>query len=346
MIDKEIKIVMIWTKIPSCGLLTLDSLRAYPKFRLISTYDTPLSKEEISLFEGRLELIKTINDINIHDLTNESDVFILPGWNDPIILSIAKLAKRNNKKVVLASDNNKKNNLRQFLGGYYFRIIFKKYYDLAFVPGISGKSLMREFGFKSDEIITGLYGASEIIFSNNRPYIGRDKEFLFVGQLIKRKSFPLLIESYIEYLSDGGTWNLKIVGSGEFENLIPKNDKIKHYGQIDSFNVSNLMNNSRALILISTEEHWGTVVCEAAACGLPLILGSKVGSLRDMLLDNGLIISSMRKNKIISALKRLESLSDQKLLVMSNNSEKIASKFTSKHFLISINQIISKISKD
>lgn len=341
------KIVMLWQSIPICGLITLRSLAENPNFTIISTSDTPLSFDELSLFGSQLQIVNDFSDIDTDALISNYDYFILPGWSNNSILQIAKKAKKNQKITIVSSDNNKKNNFRQFLGAIYFRIKFKKLFDIAFVPGKSGRVLMNMFGFKDDKIIENLYGAYEQIFNSQIPFINRENEFLFVGQLIKRKSFDQLIEGYTHYLTLGGSWSLRIIGAGELASIIPNHLMIRYEGRQVATNVAAFMNNAKAFILLSREEHWGTVVCEAAACGLPLILSEHIGSLLDLFVNNGLIVRSLDPISIATTLIEFENQSLEIHLAQSKKSIEYGAKYNSQGFMRSImelsNQMVNEL---
>lgn len=335
-------IVMLWQSIPICGLITLKSLNENPNFKIISTLDSPLNEDEISLFGSQLQIIEDFSEINIEELISKFDYFILPGWSNKHVLKMAKMAKINNKITIMSSDNSKKNNIRQWIGAAYFQLILKKYFDLAFVPGKSGSALMKSFGFNNDTIIEGLYGAFEKIFYLDTDIKERNNEFLFVGQLIKRKSIDIIINSFLIYLRLGGSWDLRIVGDGPMKKKLPFHPKIHYDGYDDSRNIARMMNKSKFLIMISREEHWGTVTCEAAACGLPLIIYDKVGSFKDIFYDNGLLTTNLSTNSISSLFLSAENTQKSDYWSMVKSATRISQNYNSDNFFNSIKTIINK----
>ena len=82
----------------------------------------------------------------------------------------------------------------------------KKYFDGAFVPGREGQKLMSFLGMERKNIYIGSYGAYEEIFNDSLCITKRDNEFLYVGQLNKRKSIDVLIEAFDLYRKNGGTF--------------------------------------------------------------------------------------------------------------------------------------------
>ena len=67
---------------------------------------------------------------------------------------------------------------------------------------------------------------------------------------------------------------------------------------------------SKVLVLPSLKEHWGTVVCEAAACGCTLLLSKEVGSQEDLLRNgiNGTLFNPKNISELEQKLFLLENL--------------------------------------
>jgi glycosyltransferase involved in cell wall biosynthesis len=176
------------------------------------------------------------------------------------------MKKHQNAKIVAMVDNRYRGNLRQYLGAIWFRLYLKKYFDAVLVPGKSGQKLMKFLGMDPSRIYTGLYGAYEGIFNETNPIEIRNKEFLFVGQLIERKSVDVLIDAFKAYRQAGGAWHLRLVGDGPLKDICTGDGII-----LESFTepkeIARKMNQARVLVLVSRDDNWGTVVCEGAACG-------------------------------------------------------------------------------
>ena len=78
---------------------------------------------------------------------------------------------------------------------------------------------MRLFGHRSDLIFNGYYGAYENTYFSNNLFQEKENQFLYVGQLIERKGIKLLINSFMKYLKNNGSWKLLIIGGKESEFL-------------------------------------------------------------------------------------------------------------------------------
>lgn len=263
---------------------------------------------------------------NANDIWDRKDEFsdrnfiIHTGWVHKGWLKYDRYVKNKNKgKIIVVVDNHFKKNLRQFIGVFYFRLVLKRYFDGAFVPGREGEKLMSFLGMPVDKIYVGNYGASEEIYKDTKQIEKRNNEFLYVGQLNKRKSVDVLIEAFNLYRKNGGSWNLRILGSGQLENICLA-EGIIFDGFTQPNEVVKKMNDSKVLMLISREDHWGTVVCEAAACGMHLITSKTVGATVDIIRNgiNGIVLSKLDSDSVMEALHYYENMED---VILKNGSE-------------------------
>lgn len=322
------KIAMFWDEVPICGLITEQAINADQMTLYTKKLLHPEIFERFINKKNNIKYIKYFNEINEDDL----DLYICAGWHDKEQLDFVKKISKKNKIIVLAVDNSFKRNLRQFMGMIYFRLFLKKYFRFAFVPGKSGTKLMRYFGFKSNEIINKLYGASDLIFNFKQPFNKRNKEFLFVGQLIDRKGITELIKGYDQYLFEGGSWKLRIIGDGPLKKIVSKNNNIIYQGKNQPLEIARFMNEAICLVAPSKVDHWATVVCEAAACGMILLVTKTVGASLDLLDNNGYILKNIKSTNIAKSMMSIENLSDMELNKMSEQSRNKASEFNQNSF--------------
>ena len=135
------------------------------------------------------------------------------------------------------------------------------------------------------------------------------------------------------YRKNGGIWNLRISGSGPLEYLCV-GDGIIFDNFLDPIACATKMRNSKCLILPSRDEHWGTVVCEAAASGMLLLLSTKVGSSEDILRNgiNGYFFQSASELDLSKKMELISSWDKSRYLNASNVSISISKSFDSKSF--------------
>jgi glycosyltransferase involved in cell wall biosynthesis len=252
------------------------------------------------------------------------DLFFHSGWAYPNFRSLAREVKRGSGTVVSMVDNSCKHNLRQTIGKYIFRWLYRPQIDFAMVPGASGLELMKLFGMPDQSVYTGLYGADPEIFQLGPPWSERAYHFLFVGRFISRKGLPGLVEAVRSLRSEGKVFRIAAVGAGPMQaDLESAGIEVHPFAGAEA--VARMMRNARFLVLPSIEDHWGLVVHEAALSGCGLILSTKVGARRDLLsARNGLICEPGRP---APAMRQAFLADPQWLSVCSSESLRLASAF-------------------
>jgi glycosyltransferase involved in cell wall biosynthesis len=331
------KILFFWEGFPPCGLLLFEIKKLYGDNLTILATRANVNFPDFEILYPDLNIRWLDNPNQIWELKNlysDYKIIIHTGWAHSGWLKYSKWMKRKiSSKVFLTVDNIYNGTLRQYLGAIYFRFKLKNLYDGVFVPGWASVKYLRFLGMPINKIFCGYYGAFEEIYYSNISITERNKEFLFVGQLIFRKGLDKLINAFKLYRMNGGTWNLRISGSGPLENLC-LGDGIIFDKFLSPIECASKMRNSRCLILPSKDEHWGTVVCEAAASGMLILLSTNVGSTYD-LLRNGINGYSFEANSEIDLFKKLQLISNwntSRALIGSNVSISISKAYDSKSF--------------
>jgi len=333
MLNNNIKPIIFWEGFPACGLLLKQVIKHFKDDLLIVATKPAVPFENLEeLLEHKIIWFEIANDIwDRKEEFSDRNFVLHTGWVHKGWLKYDKYIKtKNNAKVIVVVDNHFKKSLRQFIGAIYFRVILKKYFDGAFVPGREGQKLMKFLGMPEDKIYVGNYGAYEDIYKDTNSIEKRNDEFLYVGQLNKRKSVDVLIDAFNKYRQNGGKWNLRILGSGELENIC-QGEGILFEGFTQPHKVAEKMNNSKVFLLISREDHWGTVVCEAAACGMNLITSKTVGATVDIVRNNinGVVLDKISTDCLIDAFKYYEQLNKKLLINGSRVSNSIAKGYDS-----------------
>ncbi len=332
------KPIIFWYGFPACALLlkrVADELKE--NVVICGTKDVvPYAYEELERMLGhRIVWLDTQDDI--WERRNEfadRNLIIHSGWNSKGWRKYDRaMRKLTGAKAAILVDNRYRGDLRQRLGALWFRLFYRRIFDTAIVPGKEGRKLMKFLGLRQENIYTGLYGAYEGIYAETRPIEQRNKEFLFVGQLIRRKAVDILLEAFQNYRNAGGTWTLRFVGGGDMKDEC-QGDGVVCEPFSQPHLVAEKMNNARVLILPSRDDNWGTVVCEAAACGMHLITSKNVGASADIVRDgvNGIVLEhkTVSVDDIEKALFAYEKMPEERLREGSKISKEIASHFNSK----------------
>lgn len=260
----------------------------------------------------------------------DRNLIIHTGWAHKGWLKFDRWMKARGAKIVFAADNSFKGNFRQLIGAIWFRIWLRRHFDAAIVPGHSARKLLQFLGMPRSRIFEGYYGAYEGFYQAGRPIEERDPEFLFVGQLIPRKGLDVLLEAFQLYRAAGGNWNLRIVGSGPLEDRC-NGDGIIFDGFCQAAQVAQKMCQAGAVVVPSREDHWATVVCEAAAAGTPVIASKWVGAAADIIRHgiNGLVFHRMEPKALAAELAIMENWTPELRKVASTISLSIAETYRS-----------------
>lgn len=325
--------------------------KKFINFKVISTdFSNKIFYKEENEFFRNIVWINPNKLYSWYDLKLEiPDIYFQSGWNKKPFNYLLKLTKQKNKnsKIILISDNSyQKGKIRQILGGIFFKIFLKKNYDFAWVPGLSGKKLMIRFGFEKKKVFTKLYCALTNVYKNYTKVNKRKKQFLFVGQLIKRKNVEMLIDAFRSLNLTKKEWRLKLIGKGnlDLKKNITKSIKIIDY--LPPSKLSKLYNESLFFILPSTSDHWGVVVHEASLCGCFLLLSKNVGSTKEFATKrNSIIFDPNSKNDLQKSLTDAITLSNKQLNIANKESEKLASSYNYENSYIEFIKIVNKLIK-
>lgn len=350
---KKINIYFSWTELPTYGYFLLKYIdlnlkkNKFINFRVISNPNSfqKIFKENNNFYK-KIIWIKKNSIYSWKDLGLVTpDIFFQSGWSVKCFNYLGKLVKNKNNTVVIVVDNSvQKRNVRQFLGSLYFKIFKKKNFDYATVPGRSGIDLMKKFGFKKNKIFTGIYSSLNKVYKNKIIPEKRKKQFIYVGQFIKRKNVIRLINAFKNVTQKNKTYKLVMVGNGPLK--IKKKElgnNIKIIKNLPPKKLSNLYNESQFFILPSIREHWGLVVHEASLSGCFLLLSNNVGSIPEFSnKKNSILFDPKSPYSIEKSFKKAMLLSDKKLIIANKESERLGKLNNYNNFLNNVYKIINK----
>lgn len=147
----------------------------------------------------------------------------------------------------------------------------------------------------------------------------KKKNIISVGRLSKEKGFADLIEIFSNIESED--WTLTIVGDGDekenLEALIKDNNlegKVILTGFLNKEELYKLYENSSLYVMTSFEESFGLVLVEASSFGLPLIAFDSAIGAKEIIQENGILVSNRDKSVMIKKIKKLmNDISERKL---------------------------------
>jgi glycosyltransferase involved in cell wall biosynthesis len=151
---------------------------------------------------------------------------------------------------------------------------------------------------------------------------------LFVGNLLKAKGVNELIDSFKIFAKSHQDWKLTIVGNGPLKKMIPKHNNIEYLSFKTPEEISNLMQNSRFLVLPTYIDQWPLVINEATLCGCGLIITNAVGNIPEFSNNKNSFLCKISSEKsLLASLKKASMLSDIKLDKIYKESLRLSSKY-------------------
>lgn len=337
-----LKPLIFWEGFPPCGLMIKRVSDRLGEDLIVMGTRAAVPFEGLEQELGR-SIVWLDKPDDIWDRRHEfadRNLIIHTGWVHKGWLRFDRWMKKRGAIIVFAADNSFKGNLRQMVGAIWFRLWLRRHFDAAIVPGRSSRRLLEFLGMPPTRIFEGYYGAYEGFYSSGPPIEERAREFLFVGQLIPRKGIDVLLDAYRQYRNAGGTWGLRIIGSGPFADQC-RGEGIIFDGFCQAFEVAGKMRRASALVVPSREDHWATVVCEAAAAGTPVIASKWVGASIDLIRHgiNGLVFHKMESHALARELHVMEQWSPDSRRTASTISMALAETYRSNAYEASFESV-------
>lgn len=257
------------------------------------------------------------------------------GWSDRDYL---KIAKHYFGKIptIVGLDNPWEGTYRQRIGVALFSRKIRNCYSHIWVAGKPQYEFARRLNFSNNKILHNLYCANnevfEVVFQQKN--LSRQNEYprklLFVGRYVDYKQPLLLVQAFKQLQKEKATngWRLELIGAGPLGEVLSKesNENIEVNDFIPPDQLPSKFLDSGAFCLPSKSEHWGVVVHEASAAGLPLVLSSTTYSGSTFLIHgfNGYRFDESSLDSLTEKLKMLFSLSDEELYKQGKRSNRLS----------------------
>lgn len=284
----------------------------------------------------------------IVDESIEPNIIYMAGWGDKLYNSIAK-TKRNDIPIVMGMDNPWKGNYRQYLACLLSRFFVRKICTHMWVTGVPQYEYARRLGFAPSRIIRGLYCAKAEPRTDTVTNLYNHRRILFVGRLVAYKHPDWLLTAFTEIISykpELDNWKVAIIGQGPLKDELKH--KYKEYPQVEFFDFLQPEEVKKAYLQAdffcfpSHGEHWGVVVQEAAAAGLPLLLSDSCGAASEFLVDgyNGYQFKSNHYEDFKKKLYLLMTAESSDLQQMGKASETLSNRITHESWVASLNSLL------
>ena len=284
----------------------------------------------------------TFSEGQIAKLIKESnyDLIFCGGWSDKEYLNA--VAKNRNVPSLLGFDKQWEGGLKDELRSIYLRLLVRRYFDFAFVPGLEQFQFAKRMGFRENEIKQGAYICETDRFS--RVYEkrihrnGEVRKWYYVGRYAPEKNVQVLCEAFAAWVSSENRKDeLHCFGTGPLFDSRIQHPQIIHHGFKQPAEMEQAMGDGDIFILPSLYEPWGVVVNEFAVAGYPLILSDKVGARTALLTEkNGWLLENNTSSGIMEVLQKVSKSTGQELKSMGEISRSLGLKLDAKQYADSI----------
>jgi glycosyltransferase involved in cell wall biosynthesis len=352
-----VKLLILYTEIAGYTLACLrEFVLQYPKVEIHLvrwpvneeapfdfSFDRKITVYERNKLTGKqlLELAEKIQPTAI----------LCSGWIDKDYLSVCKKWK-NKIPVILVMDNKWLGTWKQQIARLVSSFSILRRFNFAWVPGEEQKKYALHLGFPEKNTRTGFYSADVPFFHQN--YLASRElkskkmphRFIFAGRYYDFKGVNELWEAFVKWKTSSSLgekendWELWCVGTGDVAPV--EHSAIKHLGFVQPENMREIMNETGVFILPSLVEPWGVAVHEFAAAGFPLLLSEQVGAASTFLKNgqNGFSFKSGDVDGIITAMKSISALSNEKIFRMGEISSELAETITPRTWSETLFEII------
>jgi len=308
--------VEIYLTTPSTVSDTDFSLVGVKRFAEVETWSTP---------PDRTELCKRV-DAFAPNVVIDGGFGALPAYR-------AVLRSRPPGVVrVMAMDNVWEGTLRQRAACLVHRFYLGPIFDCVLVPSDRSEFYAHRLGFHPADVIRGGYTADVSLFKTARrtgAQLAAASAFLFAGRLVEHKGVDLLAEAYRRYRSrTDRPWDLWVAGTGPLADVIAAVPGVTMKGFVQPPDLAAMMRAASCFVLPSRTEHYGVVVHEAAATGLPLLISHIAGAVPGLLQDrvNGRVVGDDDPQLWAHALQWMSEMPPSRLEEMSAVSRSLATR--------------------
>jgi glycosyltransferase involved in cell wall biosynthesis len=263
----------------------------------------------------------------------DPDVLLVMSWD---VGAYRRAARRRRGRTlrVLCMDNQWWGTAKQWGGVAISRLVLRPAYDAVFVAGERQAVFARRLGFRSEQMLWGLYVGDTPAFEKVAAERGEQvppEAFLFVGRLAPEKGVDVLAEAYRLYRARvERAWPLLVAGTGPELHHLAGLEGVELLGFVQPSDLPGVMARAGCLVLPSRFEPWAVAIHEAAAAGLPIVCTWVCGASTRLVLDgyNGALVSPDDPTGLAAGLVRIGTASDADRAAMGRASSLLAQQLT------------------
>ena len=288
----------------------------------------------------------------------EPEVVLVPGYYTLPAIAAALWARLHRSVSVLMTESTAYDHPRVAWKEWTKGLLLRGLFDWAVAGGKEHLAYLDQLGFPADRTARyydvvdnelfaqgtdALRGQSATDFGlPSEPY------FVYVGRFAEEKNISRLLESWMTYRREGGTWPLVLVGDGPLASSLREAATASGFGTDLYFPG---LKSSRALlpyyafagcfVLPSTREPWGLVVNEAMAAGLPVLVSDRCGCAVDLIEPgrNGFVFPPADGAALTARMHQISSSSTAELRALGAESRRLVSRYSPQSFGLEIARI-------
>jgi len=301
----------------------------------------------------------------------DPDVVLVPGYYTLPAVAAALWAKLHQRTSILMTESTADDHARVPWKETLKSLLIRTLFDSAITGGVAHRRYLQQLGFPADRIgrfydvvdntaIASQAAALRQASGDRREPSARSERgdfdlpetyFLYVGRLAEEKNVRGLVEAWLRYRENGGSWPLVLVGDGPeaqpLRSLVqqsafaPFAQDLYFAGHRTSRDLPVFYASAGCFVLPSSREPWGLVVNEAMAAGLPVIVSNRCGCVEDLVHAdrNGLTFDPSAEGQLLSCLHRVSNAAPELLLSMRSHSSEIITPYSPANFGLEVAQL-------
>ena len=276
-------------------------------------------------------------------------LLLIPGYYTLPALNAALWCKLHRCTAVMMTESTADDHPRSALKERFKSLLIRILFDWAICGGGAHRRYLRVLGFPADRVADFYDVVDNDFFRRRAAAIQKQPRsstlpadyFLYVGRLAPEKNVEMLLKSWLDYRTSGGTWSLVLVGDGSSMADLRSNaaaspfaSDVHFAGLRTSTELPEFYALASCFVLPSSREPWGLVVNEAMASGLPVLVSSSCGCAEN-LIDagrNGFTFSPSDQPHLSSLLWHIEAMDPVRRSEMGNCSRQLIQRYSPSAF--------------
>lgn len=262
------------------------------------------------------------------------DIYLCCGWDDRRCRRLARSLRRKGTTTVVGVDTPWEGRMRQYVHCLYSRFYLTRTFDVGWGAGTPQVKYLKCLGFGKNRRAVGFYSADTQKFAtlarqtrNSWPHT-----FLFVGRFVSYKKVVEIGRAFIKALDllPQSDWKMRFIGDGPLWNARVQHPRIEYLGYKSPEEIQEYVDDAGVFVLPSQGEHWGVVVHEFAAMGLPLLCSKSVCATSMFLRQskNGFLFEPQDEDSMVDGLVKMMRLPDAELSAMGQRSRVLGLSYT------------------